>query len=331
MTLIKMKELKAVLFLTTIALLLGCTPTRNKTNPTPERADWWLWAASWHPDKPQIVVGGTQDTLRLFSTKDYSLIRNYPLEGTVTQTAWHPVKNKLAISMQGGKSRSSILNTDTYTRIELDSINDFGARAIGWNNTGKLLAVGDYDGFLLIYDEEGRLVKRIHTGQKSIIGLDWHPSKDLIVAVGENIALFDLKTGALTEIADRKDNVLMLCVAWHPSGDFFVTGDYGEPENGYPTLLQFWTQAGKNMKSIEKSKAEYRNLTWSDDGELLATASESIRLWNKNGDLVAEKSAKNLLWGIDWNKEGTQLVSTDEKGRIQVWDKKLNTLKEIKY
>lgn len=323
--------MRKILFCVFVILFFGCKPNLNLVNQTSKRVDYLLWTVSWQSESNRLVVGGTQDTLRLFSTKNYHLLQNYPFKGTITKTAWHPNKNKLAIAVQGGLSKTSILSLDSNKRIELDSINEFGARAIGWNSTGTRLAVGDYDGFLIIFDEEGKIIKRIDTDQKSIIGLDWHPSKDIIVAVGENISIFDLETNTLTNILDRKEEVLMLCVEWHPSGEFFVTGDYGDFEYNYPALLQFWTHDGKNIKSIEKSKAEYRSLKWSEDGTLLATASEKIRLWNKNGDLIVEKDVENLLWGIDWNKKGSKLVSTDENGDIAIWDKKLNKLGEIKY
>jgi WD40 repeat protein len=71
---------------------------------------------------------------------------------------WHPTKNKLAISVQDGLSKSTILNLDNDESIELDSITNDGARAIGWNHSGNLLAVGDYDGYLTIFDEKGRIL-----------------------------------------------------------------------------------------------------------------------------------------------------------------------------
>ncbi len=300
--------------------------TRNS-----EKDDWWLWSANWNPNSNQIVAGGTQDTLRVFSTTNNELQRNYPFEGTITKSRWHPTKNKLAISMQGGKSRSSIFNLDTEERIELDSINNFGARAIGWNTTGELLAVGDYDGFLIIYDERGKFISKITTGQKALIGLDWHPTKNLIVAVGDEISLYDFDNHILKNYKDRPEEVLMLCVEWHPAGDLFVTGDYGDYDKNYPPLLQFWTPEGQKIKSVEKSKAEYRNLRWSKKGDLLATASDGIRIWSKSGLLITEKTTEHLLWGIDWDQQAEKIVVTDETGRIMIWDKNSDKLEELAY
>ena len=323
-----MKKILAIVF---IISFLGCQQKKAGKIQKPEKDDWWLWTASWSPNSDELVVGGTQDTLRLFSTKDFFLRKNYPFIGTITKAKWHPTKNKLAISVQGGKSKPAILNLDTEKITELDSISIAGARAIGWNNEGDLLAVGDYEGLLVIFNEDGNFVKKIDTGQKGLIGLNWHPKKNLIAAVGERIAIYNFDDDTLVSYEDREKDVLMLCVEWHPSGDFFVTGDYGDFEYHYPPLLQFWTKEGKNIKSIEKSKAEYRNLKWSNDGELLATASENIRLWNKDGILVAEKKSENLLWGIDWSSEGDKIVTTDGKGSIIIWDKDLNQREELKY
>ncbi|NNK90645.1 MAG: hypothetical protein HKO89_08570 [Saprospiraceae bacterium] len=301
------------------------SPIANKTAP------YFFWSVDWHPNKDQFIVGGMQDTLRLFSSSNFQLLKNYPYKGTITKTKWHPAKNKLAISVQDGKSYSTILNLDNDQSIKLDSISIDGARAIGWNHSGDLLAVGDYEGYLTIFDENGIFQKRINTNQKSIIGLDWHPDENLIVAIGEKITLYDYKSDSLKHKEDRSKEILMLCVAWNPDGKFFVTGDYGDFEYHYPPLLQYWTYDGQRIKSIEESKAEFRNLKWSNDGELLATASEKIRLWNKDGDLVAEETTENLLWGIDWNEDASKIVATDGKGKIIFWDRNLNRLTELQY
>ncbi|OZV68180.1 WD40 repeat domain-containing protein [Winogradskyella aurantia] len=322
-----MNNKKSILLILSFILVCGC----KKNRKTVERENWWLWTANWNPNNNQISVGGTQDTLRLFSSETYQLTDNIPLRGTITKTKWHPFKNKLAISMQDEKSKSLILDPISREQVVLDSIDESGARAIGWNNKGDLLAVGDYGGFLNIYNESGAIIKRINTKQKGLIGLDWHPEKNVITVVGERISIYDFDNDSIYDIKPRKENVLMLCVAWNPNGKFFVTADYGDYEKDYPPLLQFWSADGENLRNINKSKAEFRNIKWSRDGKTLATASEALRLWNENGDLLKESKSENLLWGIDWNKSDSKIMTTDEKGKIIIWDKELKQIKEIKY
>ena len=312
---------------------MGCKQThKEESQQSKKNEQWYFWSVDWHPTKDLFVVGGSNDSyLKLFSFTDLKEVKSIPYLGTITQTKWHPTKNKLAISVQDGKSESTIFNADNGVFVELDSIPNSGARAIGWNQSGNLLAIGDNEGFLTFFDENGAFLKKIDTEQKGLMSLDWHPEKDIVVTVGEKITLYDYETDSMKHIKNWKEAMLMLCVAWHPKGEFFVTGDYGDFTNHYPPLLQYWTSDGKKIRTIEESKAEFRNMVWSKDGKLLATASEKIRLWNKNGDLVAEQTTENLLWGIDWNEDATKLVATDDQKKIIFWDRNLYRLNELKY
>lgn len=313
-----------------VSVICGCSQTPKEEKRQNE--NWFFWSVDWHPTKEQVVLGGSNDTfLKLLSTNSFQELKTYPYKGTITKSKWHPSKNLLAISVQDGKSKPTIFNVEKEASIDLDSLPKAGARAIGWNHSGKLLAVGSYDGYLSIFDEEGSVLKKVNTHQKSIIGLDWHPKENLIVAVGEDISLYYYDSDSLTHLQDREEDVLMLCVDWHPSGEFFVTGDYGDFEFHYPPLLQYWSYDGQRIKAIEESKAELRNIKWSSDGDLLATASEKIRLWNIDGDIVAEEESENLLWGIDWNPDATRIVATDTERKIIFWDRSLKSLKELQY
>ena len=318
-----------------LSTFLGCKQVQKEESQNQEeKARWYFWSVDWHPSKSQFIVGGSNDSfLKLFSDENFEELKSLPYKGTITKTKWHPTENKVAIAVQDGKSKLAILNFDNDKKIKLDSITNDGARAIGWNHSGELLAVGDYEGYLTIFNKEGKFLKRVNTNEKGIIGLDWHPTENLIVAVGEKITFYNYELDSLNQINDRSEEieVLMLCVAWHPNGKFFVTGDYGDFQYQYPPLLQYWTYEGQRIKTIEESKAEFRNMAWSSDGNLLATASEKVRLWNKDGDLLAEEATKNLLWGIDWNQDASILVATDDKGKIIIWDRNLNRVHELKY
>lgn len=323
-----------IFFITVLLITIwGCKQIHNQESAHfKQTKNWFFWSVEWHPSKDQFVVGGSNDSfLVLFSSSNLKQIKSYPHQGTITKTKWHPTKNTLAISVQDGKSNSTIFNLDNGDIVELDSITIEGARSIGWNHSGEMLAVGDNNGYITLYNEEGNLLNKIDTGQKGIMSLDWHPKENLIVAVGEKITLYDFQLDKQKHIKPRNEDILMLCAAWHPSGEFFVTGDYGDSIDHYPPLLQYWTYEGQRIKAIQESKAEIRNISWSDDGALLATASEKIRLYDINGNLIAEEKSEDLLWGIDWNKDSSKLVATDVKGKILFWDRSLKSLSEIEY
>jgi WD40 repeat protein len=93
--------------------------------------------------------------------------------------------------------------------------------------------------------------------------------------------------------------------------------------------LQFWSADGKIIKSLSGSKAEYRNIRWNKDGTLLATASDAIRLWTSDGQLQYTGQSENLLWGIDWDNLGKNIITTSAKGNINLWTDKGELLKEL--
>jgi len=315
-------------FLILTIALIGCKEKENELKVIDRGL---LWAISWSPSGEYISAGGNQDTLRIFSAKDFKIKNNYPLHSTITKLKWHPTEEKLAIATQTSDEKSRIIDFRRKNTVVLENISLDGARGIGWNFDGTLLAVGDNDGMLVIFDENGKFIKAIESNQKAITDLSWHPTKNVIVTVGSQIGIYDYGKDIILNIKPRKHEILMLCVSWHPSGSFFVTGDYGDLEKNYPAMLQFWNATGKNIRNIGKSKLEYRNLKWSKNGEILATASDYVRLWNKSGNLIKEKKSDGILWGIDWNPNGTNIITSDNMGRVTVWDKDLNIINELSY
>ncbi len=209
-----------------------------------------------------------------------------------------------------------ILDIRTMTTHKLEGIPSTGARAIGWNSNGELLAVGDNEGQLHIFDKSYGLVKKVDTGLRSITSLSWHPDKAIITMVSGRIGNYNLDTDELQVWDSRKEEMLLLAVAWHPSGEFFALGDYGDNARQYPAQLQFHRPDGSLIKTMEGSKAAYRNIQWTADGEHLATVSDAFRLWTKEGELISTLPFEHLLWGLSFDKKHNHWLVTDETGQV---------------
>lgn len=311
--------------------LPGCLLWSCEHKGTSHHIDAVLWTAVWSPDGHTIAMGGTHDSLRLFSGDTYKLISNRPVPGTITKLKWHPTEDLLAITTQISGQKPGFLNLNTGEMNFLNGTSETGSRAIGWNHDATLLAVGDLDAKLHIFSVQGELLQTVDTEQKGITGLSWHPRKNLIVAVGEYISTYDYETDSLSSIISRPEEVLMLSVAWHPSGNFFVTGDYGDNQKPYPPLLQFWNEEGEKTHSINMSLKEYRNIRWSHDGRFLVTASDALRIWTSEGELLHTGSSDDLLWGVDWSPDDRHIVTTDIGGRAFVWTKEAKKVRELVY
>lgn len=280
------------------------------------------WSTDWSPNGKLIAIGGSIDSLKIYSERDLKPYKLFYINNAITRVKWHPSKNIIAVTTQNSKDKSSIINLETDEKIELNGISSSGARGIDWNYTGEYLAVGDNDGQVLIYNIKGELIRKFlnqTNSTKSITAVDWHPKKNILITVSEKISFFDSEGNLLNTVKHRPEDVLILSVAWHKSGTFFVTGDYGDEKD--KSLLQYWTEQGKLIRSIDISKGEYRNLAWNPKGNRLATASDTLRIWDTKGNLISEGNEKNhFLWGVSWNKQGNKIITSAQS--VLLWNNK---------
>jgi len=312
---------KTDIFPAAILVLLSYTASKAYAQETAFKKI--LWTTDWSPDGKYIAVGGNTDTLKIYRAKDMQLFKSYAIPHTITCVKWHPFKNILAIGTQSTGNKVLILDFETDKRIELAGISPDGARGIDWNYSGDYLAVGDNDGQTSIVDIAGNKIRVIQQeNTKSITSIDWHPGKNIFITVGDKIRIYNIDGTLLKTIIHRQEDVLLLSVAWHNSGDFFVTGDYGDTQHDYKPLLQFWNSNGDFIKSVNISKGEYRNLAWNPKGNRLASASDALRIWDKEGNLISVGNSSDYLWGVSWNRKGNSLVTSDTEQRIILWDNK---------
>lgn len=317
---IKNKLLKCIILLTAFNNQLFAQDTANKKI---------LWTTDWSSDGKFIAIGGNLDTLKIYSEKNLKPYKSFPIKNTITRIKWHPSKNNIAVATQLSEDKSSIINLDTNERIELNGISPDGARGIDWNYTGEYLAVADNDGQILIYDIKGNLIRGFkNENSKGITAVDWHPKKNILVTVSDKIRLYDIEGNLLKSIKHRTEEVMLLSVAWHKSGSFFVTGDYGDRQD--KSLLQYWNEQAELLRSIDISQGEYRNLTWNPKGNRLATASDALRIFDTKGKLISEGNSKDYLWGVSWNKQGDRIITSSMEQNIILWNNKAEKISSIK-
>lgn len=309
---------------------------------TPED-DIILWTAEWNKDGSRFAVAGV-NTLWVFDTE--TLKRNSLLPDTpnadsgntdatymaVTSVAWHPSRNLLAVSSQG-KNISGVYGIESGERVALTERKDEFGRGVNWHPDGDILAITS-DDHLKILKGDGTLLHDIprYKEAKGLTGVSWRPSGDRIVTVGGRITLHDAQGTPIRQMVHRpeaQDTLqLLLCAEWHPSGEFFAVGDYGTEV--HDPVLQFWSADGELLKSITiKGGAEIRNISWNSDGSLLASASDKLRIWTKDGELKHEGDSPDLLWGVAWHPDGDRILTSSMKGRVTLWSPTAKVIRKI--
>jgi WD40 repeat protein len=289
-----------------------------------------LWTTDWSPNGKHIAIGGNIDTLKIYNEGSLKTYKSFPIKNTITRIKWHPSMNIIAVTTQMSDEKSFILNLETNEKIELNYISPDGARGLGWNYTGEYLGIADNDGQILIYDIKGKLIRKFANqvnSTKGITALDWHPKKNILTTVTDKIRFFDIEGNLLKSIKHRQEEVMLLSIAWHKTGNFFVTGDYGDEKD--KSLLQYWNDQGELLKTIDISQGEYRNLAWNPKGDRLASASDALRIWDTKGNLISVGNSKDYLWGVSWNEKGNRIITSSLEQRIILWNKKAKRITTI--
>jgi WD40 repeat protein len=287
-----------------------------------------IWTLDWRFDDKLFALGGDDRLLRIYNATDMKLCKAYRFSGMIRSISWHPNKENI-LAIATWTDNNGILDIENDKFIPLFGL-PYGSRAIDWNFDGELLATADNLGLIKIWNLKGELLKEIKKDDaNSYFSMDWHPSKGLIVVSGDDIRIVDTTGATLEVIKHRNENTGVLAVRWHPSGNFFVTGDYGHEKEGVKTLLQFWQADGTLIKTIYGSKAEFRNLEWDIEGKYLATASDRLRIWDNNGQLLYEGKKGDGLWGIDWNHKADSILTASFSGNIMLWTENAKLLQII--
>lgn len=293
-----------------------------------------LWTIDISRDDKYIATGGDDSLLRIF-TADLTIYKSVRTgnKGMIRAVSWNPTENVLAVA---SRNDIWIFNPETEAEMQLQGKHG-GSRTIAWNYNGELLATAGGGGIIWIWDRHGNLKRQIQKisdngtrDSKDFLGLDWHPSRNILVTVGDEIRIYDTTGKQLNNFRHREKQAGILTVKWHPSGEFFVTGDYGHADEGIPTLLQFWKMDGKLIREWNGSKKELRNIRWNKQGTVLATGSDALRLWTKNGELLytGRMDDNTVLWGVDWKSDSNEIVTVNfQNGKIQTWNNKAELLK----
>ena len=318
-----MKETSLITFLSLFTIA---------TSVTLAQEDRTLWTVAWSANDKYLAIGGSQGKLELFDGKTFEHLRTYPVGNVIlSRLKWHPNENKLAVITQSTSFKAKILDLDLDRWIELEGL-ESSLRGIDWNYTGELLAVSEFEGEISIFKANGKKVSRFLADPKSVTGIDWHPSENILAAVGSQIGIYNHKGDAIQIFNPRDVEVLLLCVEWHPSGNYFATGDYGESENADNKLIQLWNIQAEKLGETEGKSVEYRNIRWSPDGNRLASASDALRIWDRQGRLIHQsKVSDDYFWGIDWNSDGSKIITTSANGVMSIWDNEANHLRQIEY
>jgi WD40 repeat protein len=282
---------------------------------------------------------------RLFAAADYDQIKVWDINAGwevsmlkghtdfVAGLAWSPKANVLASASQDGTVRLW-----DGTSLTVMAILDIGQPlgCLTWSPDGRQLAVGSYSGDIYLLNVITQEVYNtwspdtVDTSRDDIISITWSPDGQTIASgdLEGNIYLWEVATGqarlALTEQDPLENGHDVNGLSWSPDGTMLASA---HPDG----QIQLWDSAtGRMLRAITAHTPPVADVTWSPNGELLASIGYEdrfVRLWDPDtGRLYAEARHDSLPgWSISWSPDGNKIASgcgewqQPRIGEIIVW------------
>lgn len=131
----------------------------------------------WSPDSSQVVSEGGDGTIRIWDVA--SRENEVTVEGGV-DVDWHPTESKIV----GARFDHNVCIWDTNTGKQLLCLeHENTALFTRWNIDGSMIATGDLDGIIRIWDAQtGDIIVTIEEHMDLITGLAWHPHENLLAS-----------------------------------------------------------------------------------------------------------------------------------------------------
>lgn len=292
------------------------------------------WTAGWSHDDKYIATGNDKGDVVIYETTGWTKVNSWNHPGsTITKIEWNPKYPLLAvtgITKNGSVAQLYDIQQNKTVATLPDTVQ---GRAVTWKPDGEQVAFITGGGFISIYTKNGDPVKTLnYRHARGLFDMDWHPTQNLLLAVEENIHIIDIDRDIVrANFEDGTEHKGILCAQWHPSGQYFATGDYGhESEGGEPSFLKIWSPAGALQSTSANSKSEYRNIRWSNDGKYLAAAGDMLLLFDSRNKLKKIKLGKDNIWGLGWNATNDKIITGDQAGAVRICDIKGKVLRELK-
>jgi WD40 repeat protein len=197
-----------------------------------------------------------------------------------------------------------------------------GPDAIAFSRDGRLLASGDGDGTVLVWDLAKRTVTLRLDAQTAVHGLAFLPDGGSLVSNGEksSVRVWDLTT-ATGRISFVDDTVR--CLAVSPDGRALATGSFSQD-------VRLWDVAtGRELQRFEGHGRAGRDGTvygvaFAPDGKTLASAGAdgTVRLWDPatGKEKARLEGHAERVTAVAFSANGKRLVSGGGDHGVRVWD-----------
>jgi WD40 repeat protein len=198
-----------------------------------------------------------------------------------------------------------------------DTLDDSIIRVVRWAPKGSLLAYGDSNGKVLVWDVPTK--RTLFTSQRQFVEVSrivWSPdAKYIAIAYMDGIVQVLNISSTRYILTYKGHGGGVSAMSWSPNGKYIISAE----EDGVVRIWQFNT--GKEQNDYKGHSDSVQSIVWSPDGKYIASAEDDkIWLWDvstgKNIWFYQSSGVQTLVWSPD----GKYIASAGGDVTVQVWN-----------
>jgi WD40 repeat protein len=311
---------------------------------------------AWSPNGKRLASAGGNKIIKVWDTDTGQETSNLVGHAVIASgVAWSPDGKRLASA--GGDM--TVRLWDARTGQEEVKLRGHGGMvtSVAFSSDGKRLASAGQDGNVLIWNPDREQEAITLRDPRTVLGsAAFSPDgTQLAVTASAGVKVWDIQSRKVVRTvgANFLINISPHCVAWSADGKYLASATMNL--SGRADVRVFDATSGKTIRTFELAEPFFTTLTFSPDGQRLATSRIGyINIWDlatqklliqAKGDNVAFRPNGQVLFltrganelkltdaatgevirtlpgiALAFSQDGQHLVTTVDQKQVQIWD-----------